>query len=410
MNWPEGNSREKDAVSASHRPSVLHLSADYPDAVAGNKTQAIRTLIGLTDEAFDNRVISLNRRGVSTARFAGSALRNLGKPRLELERVAEGPPQAIIYRAPGKGLFHRTMLNQLADELIADVRETGLPELLVGHKLTVEGLCVHRMAGQLGLPYALTIQGDTDTKILAARPDLVPALRRVYHESAMVVSFAPWSLAEVEAKLGQRSGPAAVIPCPTDLDVMLSPVPDGSGFVSVFHLASMRRKNLAMLVEAMTILPRQGRSATLSIIGGGSEADVAQARTIIGATPGIRLEGPLDRDAIPARLNRAAGLVLPSKRETFGLVFAEALFAGCPIIYPEGRAVAGYFDDCAFAVPVLPHDAAGLARAMADMLDRQAELKAALADWQANGGAKRFSRPAIAQTYTAALHTALLAR
>ncbi|QZH76410.1 MAG: glycosyltransferase [Erythrobacter sp.] len=371
-------------------------------------------MIGLTDDAFDNRVISLNRRGVNPARFLSSVFGGLGKPRLDVERVppqvkAEvgGPPQAIIYCAPGKGLFHRTMLEQLADTLVADIGASAVPDLLVGHKLTVEGLCVRRMAGALGIPYAVTIQGDTDTKILHARPDLSPALHQVFHEAATVVSFAPWSLSAVEAKLGKRSGPVAVIPCPTDLDEILRPNPDGSGLVSVFHLASARRKNLALLVQAMELLHRQGRSATLSIVGGGSESDMAQAREIIGATRGIRLEGPLDRATLAARLNRAAGFVLPSKRETFGLVFTEALFAGCPIIYPEDRAVAGYFDDCTFAMPVSPRDAAGLARAMADLLDRQAELKAALGDWQANGEAQRFTRPAIAQAYTAALRAAL---
>jgi glycosyltransferase involved in cell wall biosynthesis len=133
---------------------------------------------------------------------------------------------------------------------------------------------------------------------------------------------------------------------------------------------------------------------------------MAAARRAAGNAPGLAFEGPLTREAVPARMNAAAAFVLPSLRESFGLVFVEALFAGLPIIYPQGMAVSGWFDDCPFAVPVPPRDPGALADAMDHAVRSEARLKAALAEWQASGKAERFRRSAIAQAYGDALAAA----
>ena len=43
-------------------------------------------------------------------------------------------------------------------------------------------------------------------------------------------------------------------------------------------------------------------------------------------------------------LNGYTALVLPTLRETFGMVYIEALFAGVPILYSQDRGVDGFFD------------------------------------------------------------------
>lgn len=386
---------------------VVHVSADFPDSVDSHKTQAIRSLIELTSGDFENSVISLNRKPVEKAPFAISALRTFGKPHLLVEQQGFGEGEALIYRAPGRGIFHRTMLVQLGQYLAEEMRRTGVPALIVGHKMTVEGIAVAVAAAELGCPYALTIQGDTDTKILNARPDLAPVFRRVFHGASMVVSFAPWSLAEVEAKLGKRSGPTKIIPCPTELDQPIAPVEDREGLLSVFHLKNYKRKNLPNMAKSLALLDQEGRQLSLAIVGGGSVADQVAAKKTAGDGPGVIFEGPLEREDIAQRMNQSAGFVLPSKRETFGLVFIEALFAGCPVIYPEGQAIEGYFEDCPFAISVPPGDVRKLAGAMAHLTENQNELKNGLAKWQLSEEAQRFTRVGIARDYSQALRVAL---
>lgn len=386
----------------SGRPRILHVSADFPDPVAPEKTRAIANLLTLTQDRFAHRVVSLNRR--SPRGLAGYLPRARGDG-IEAQPFAWG--ECLVYEAPGRGLFHRGHLLRLAEAIAARMRAGPLPDLVVGHKLTVEGIVAEHIAQLTGVPYAITIQGNTDTKVLAARPDLAPRLRAVLAGARGVTAFAPWALAAVEARLGKREGPVALIPCSTELDTPLVPREGGNGLLSVFHLHGHTNKNLAGMAAALRILARRGAPQRLAICGGGSAADTAAARRSAGDAPGLIFEGPLERGAVPGRMNAASAFVMPSHRETFGLVFIEALFAGLPIIYPAGKAVAGYFDGCPFAIPVPSRDTEALAEAMARAVREEARLKAALADWHASGEAERFRRSAIARDYGDALAAAI---
>jgi glycosyltransferase involved in cell wall biosynthesis len=384
---------------------ILHVSADFPDPLVPNKTPVIETFLRLTGDTFDHRVISINRRAL--AGLAG-ILPGTHAAVAEFAPFAWG--ECLTYAAPGRGLFHRSHLVRLGDAIADRLRGAPLPDLVVGHKLTVEGIVVQRIAERTGLPFAITVQGNTDAKILAARPDLAPCFRTIFHAARGVTAFAPWAIDLLEAKLGKRSGPVAMIPCPTELDTPLAPRAGGNGLLSVFHLHGHANKNLAGMAEALRILDRRGRARVLAIGGGGSEADLAAARRNAGDAPGLVFEGPLPREAVAARMNAATAFVLPSFRESFGLVFVEALFAGLPIIYPKGAAVSGWFDDCPFALGVPAREPEALAAAMDTAVREEGQLKAALAEWQAAGGLERFGRSAIARDYAAALNAAAAQR
>jgi glycosyltransferase involved in cell wall biosynthesis len=391
---------------------VLHISADFPDPIVPAKTRAIRTFLELTGEGFDHQVISINRRSPGLAAVLASLLPGRGAQAVAGAMVPFEWGQSLTYAAPGRGLLHRTCLLQLADALVdqvlADqVLSASLPDLIVGHKLTVEGIVVQRMAERLGVPFAITVQGDTDTKIMAARPDLAAVFRQIFQQARSVTVFAPWTLEHLEARLGKREGPVAIIPCPTELDEALAPQTGGRGLISVFHLQSHKRKNLAGMADALRILDARGAAPELAICGGGSAADIAAARASAGAAPGLCFEGPLERGAVAARMNAACAFVLPSLRESFGLVFIEALFAGLPIIYPKGQAVSGHFDECPFAIGVSARDPQALAAAMAQVVSQEAALKTALARWQVSDEAQRFRRAVIGRNYGAALHAAI---
>lgn len=393
---------------AGHRPNILHVSGDFPDPIEPSKTRVIQTHIDLTSDDFAHQVMSLNRvsPGVSDAvRTITSANMHAGISAREFDHGT-----ALTYKAPGRGIWHATFLRRLGDWLAARLGVEGVPDLLVGHKLTIEGIVVRRAAEQLGIPYAISIQGDTDTKILRARPDLKGEFGRIFHGAEMVFPFAPWALADIEERLGRRAKPVMILPCPTELDEPIAPTTGGDHFLSVFHLKSRKRKNLSRMVQAMTILRQDtGSNVWLAIAGGGSDADEAACRTLIAGKAGISLEGPVSRSDLQQRMNRAIGFVLPSRRESFGLVFIEALFAGLPIIYPKGAAVEGFFDGCEFAIGVPAGDVRAIADAMQAVMENEARLKDKLREWQASEEAVQFTRRAIKRRFASGLAEAVQA-
>ena len=387
------------------RPLILHVSGDFPDPIVETKTPVIRALIDLTNTSFDHRVISINR---TDPGIAGSARELVLPQQLEVSSQDFEYGTALSYEAPGKGIRHWTKLTQLGSWLANKIMQMERqPDLLIGHKLTIEGIVVAHASQLCGIPYALSIQGNTDAKILNTRRDLAAKYKDIFQEAKTVFPFTPWALNEVEDRLGKRSKRTALLPCPTELDRPTPPRNGGTGFVSVFHLRNHANKNLAGMVEAMKTVSQAHPDQSLDIIGGGSPADQTNCQNLIEGRDGIRLSGPASRTELPPRLNQATAFVMPSFRESFGLVFVEALFAGIPIIYPRGTAIDGYFDGSSFAIGVDAHSPKDIAQAMLQCIENEAEVKAELAQWQGSDHARQFTQSAIAKTFADGLLQAL---
>ncbi|MHA6333013.1 glycosyltransferase family 4 protein [Qipengyuania sp. CAU 1752] len=381
----------------SDKPRIIHVSADFPDALDASKTPVIARLVDLVADRYDQSVISLNRRSPPLQQWIRP------QPRVEV-RAETDSVTTLSYAAPPAGLHHWRMLRHLG-ETLADRLVSQAPDLIIGHKLTVEGIAVARAAQLLGIPYAISIQGNTDTRIMSVRRDLASRLAEIYHGAAFVFPFTPWAHDAVEARLGPRSGPHALLPCALAGDEWKEPKSGGDTLVSAFHLRNARLKNLPRMAGAVVQARESEPDLQLGIVGGGDANETCLAEAMLAQ--GSSLEGPLPNAAIRARFARARGFVMPSRRESFGLVFIEALQSGLPIAYPAGAAIDGYFDGCDFALRVDARNTRAIADAMLTLHRDEARLKASLATWQVGEQAKRFTRPAIADAFANGIDRAL---
>ena len=367
------------------KPLIIHVSGDVPDAVQPRKTRAVLNLVKGTGETFEHRVYSLNRVPLA-------ARGRLSRPGA-VEIVADDDRiVSLTYAAPARGFFLATAMRRVAEAILADVERRRLrPAVVQGHKLSIEGFAARCVATALSIPYALSLQGDTDQKVLSIRRDLWARYREVYLGAAAIFPFAPWIARWCDARLGFPAKPPIILPCVLASDTILTPVSAPAKIITAFHLESWRRKNVRTLLAAGARVP----DMTLDIAGDGPDTAKQAIDAMIereGMNGRAHRIGYASSAVMQPRMNGAAAFAMPSLRETFGMVFAESLLAGCPIVYPEGRALDGYLDGCGFALAVPSRDVAAVAEAIKTLIGDQERRKAELA---------RGSRPCQPQLFGA---------
>lgn len=377
---------------------ILHVSGDYPDPLAPVKTKAVSNLLAMIHE-HRHRVVSINRidwRARPTALPFGDA--------------AGEDHRALAYGAPPKGLFLRRFLARVTEWIEDDCAAAGFrPDVVHAHKLTIEGFVAVELARQFGAKLVLSIQGNTDQKIAAARRDLRPALGEIWRAADVAFPFAPWAFDAMNGLLGQRDLPTFALPCPTAGDAIGTPVEGPPTIVTACNLKDHANKNLAALIRAVGVIGRDLPDVQLEIIGGGDPEAYARLKRMADAAAAgrVRFLGVVPHAEIQARFHEAACFSLVSRRESYGMVFAEALMAGAPCLIPAGRGVDGYFEDGGVVVRAQPDDPAAIEAGLRRLLTEQAGFKRRLAALGEAGGLKFMQRDAIAAAYRHGLAVAL---
>lgn len=383
------------------KPRVLHLTADFPDLLQPAKTRAISGLVDGTRDQFDHFVVSLNRQGGSTALY---------RPGHVLHRHYADQVLTLGYAAPPAVMAIGPAMDRLADRILQELAQLDFqPDLIQGHKLTIEGLLAQALAVRLGVPYVLTLQGNTDQKLLIRRPDRNRMMRKIWCRAREVMAFAPWTAAWCEQRLGRRRTPVTVIPCILPYDALIPPVPSGNLVRTAFHLDFWRNKNISTLLQAIARLAPQFPDLRLEIAGDGTATAfgiISDEAARLNLLDRVRLVGPVAPEAIQAWFNGAAVFALPTRRESFGMVFSEALLAGSPVLYPAGAAIDGFFETKSFARSVRADDTGQVAETLARMLTHQSNIKAELAAAQVAGELDRFRRSEVLAAYAAFLQRA----
>jgi glycosyltransferase involved in cell wall biosynthesis len=104
----------------------------------------------------------------------------------------------------------------------------------------------------------------------------------------------------------------------------------------------IKTKRLDLAILAVKRLNELGYTVRFDIVGDGEFLD----SVLKHASENIIFHGRIQEiDKLKKLYERSHIFVMPSTRETFGLVYIEAMSQGLPIIYCENQAVDGFFDD-----------------------------------------------------------------
>lgn len=158
--------------------------------------------------------------------------------------------------------------------------------------------------------------------------------------------------------------------------------PAGSGHPpTVLAVARMYpRKRLGDLLEAAALLRARIPGVRVRIVGEGPEARALRRRRhALGLDDVVTFLGEVSRQALAVEYAGADVFCLPTVQEGFGLVFAEAMAAGLPVVACRAAAVPEVVEDRRTGLLVTPRSPDELAMAMETLLTNP-DLRARLGE------------------------------
>lgn len=378
------------------KPIIIHISNDFPDIVVPDKTKAIERLVDGTPE-FQHIVYSLNRingwKGIKSCSFG-------------VDRTA------ISYKALPKGLFWEPRLSEVAKFIINEINQKKLiPDAIHGHKLTVEGLIAQEIATYFKKPLMLSIQGDTDTKILEVKRSLRKRFQKIANDAQIIFPFSHWPISVFKKYIRLDDDKISILPVVPAIDI-LSPasVIKEPRLLTVFHLDSWKRKNIVGMLKALKIVKKNIPSIRLDIYGGGSIKSTDIVRKLIedyGLEDSVSLCGSVSNGNLPQTMKKYAGFILPSKRETYGLVYVEALFSGLPVLISKDKGIDGFFPRDKIGYACNPNDESDIAVGIQYIVMNQDNLKSSIAYLQETDQFSIVRQQNILNTYRSGINKIL---
>jgi glycosyltransferase involved in cell wall biosynthesis len=124
----------------------------------------------------------------------------------------------------------------------------------------------------------------------------------------------------------------------------------------------------------------------------------------------VNLCGVVENENLPGLMKNYSAFVLPSQRETFGLVYVESLLSGLPVLYSRDRGIDGYFDEKSIGYACDPSSVDDIAKGIDYLLEHQQELKNKIATLQENGSLNIFHKDSILDVYRSGLNKVLATR
>lgn len=149
----------------------------------------------------------------------------------------------------------------------------------------------------------------------------LPGLRRIERQvlagARRLYATSRGSRAAVEQASGREVG---VLPIPIDLETFTPGMPE-PGVAIFVGRANDPRKNVDLLLRAWPEVRRRVPGARLRLVGEPPRVTLPEGVEAVGVVP-----------SVAAELRRASLFVLPSHQEGFGIVAAEAMAAGVPVL------------------------------------------------------------------------------
>lgn len=268
----------------------------------------------------------------------------------------------------------------------------------------IPGALAVKMADRAGRPYVVTVHG-TDVALARKLPGGMAFMRSVLAPAATVTAVSSFLAADVARALDVPANTIPLTPMPLALGRGADPDATRHGAIFVGRLT--KQKGVQHLLAALAILKREGRPIDLTVVGDGPERAALKAQAIALGLP-VMFTGFVAPEQVAGYLRDKRVFILPSTDEGLGLVVAEALTQGVPVVATRSGGIPDLLTDPDAGMLVPPNDAASLAHGIAEVIK---EDRYRIGAWRAGKAlADRLSPERVAEKFEGIYRTSRASR
>lgn len=250
-------------------------------------------------------------------------------------------------------------------------------DLVHAHMLPRDGHAGLLVARALGIPFALTVHGTDIFHYFIPGQAPWPRNVNIAREADALMAVSTLLMSRVVPYRGEGKCSRVV---PNGVDLSLVPEQTENTPRAVISVGTLKaRKCMDRTLEAFARLAGDYPDATLTIVGIGEMEVQLRARIAeLGLAGRVTLTGGLPHAEVLSRMAKSDLFVLPSWGEGYGIVYIEAMAAGCIAVGAQGEGIEDTITDGenGFLVPAGDIDATErVMRAVFENRERYAALR-----------------------------------
>lgn len=284
----------------------------------------------------------------------------------------------IIY-SPILKKIHRLLFHLKIKDLVKDVEQrVDLSKIDVVHATTLfsDGAVALQLKKRYGIPYIVAVRNSDINVFMRYMPHLWTVHREVIRHAEKVVFISPnlqqrvtrhWTLVGLSKVLAQKG----VVIANGLNDYWLahrgaSPAAKSHSVAYVGKFDS--NKNVLRLMHAVLQLRQRIPDLRLNLVGGGGERERHVLQLVASHPECFTYHGLIfDKPILQSIYQHCSVMAMPSKKETFGLVYLEAMSQGLRVLYTRGEGIDGLFSK-RVGEKVDPYSVRGIEKALERLL------------------------------------------
>ncbi len=250
------------------------------------------------------------------------------------------------------------------------------------HTLFSAGYAAMNLSAKYNVPYIVAVR-NTDVNVFFRKfPHLRPEGVRILQNAALVVFLSGAYRRMVTGQYVPEQCRLAIqkksVVIPNGIsDLFLEQKgsvkqPDGHKIRLIYAGEINQNKNLEETLRAAKILTRAGYRISVTVVGNLTDKRCAG----LLKDPLVRHFPACGQQELIRHYREADIFVMPSHTETFGLVYAEAMSQGLPVLYTKGQGFDGCFPDGTAGYAVSDRDAMDLAVKIRQVMGNYSRISA----------------------------------